>query len=566
MNVEYLAIRREFCLNEWQRDGFQEKMSSAIKERIPTMCDQQQATKSASGAHTSGLRDECGGGTINRRGFLGGIGAGTVTGLAMVSAVNAQESQARRVSGPTGFPPGKPLRVLPVLVYHLESPREMTSWRSYGGLREQNAVNAEAERIAFELHEFVKKAEFPVEIQPVVPISNEAQAKTAAESYADMILIHAAGGGASFYAILAEAQAAKVIFIRHRTEPYYLYHEIVHWRFLRRNEDAMAEPNMDVEDIVVDDYGDVLWRMRAIYGLKNAKGTKMLAIGSLAAYSEPAQRLGPQHAKEVWGYEIEIIPREDFAKRIKEVRANEALMRKIEGDTRDFLARPNLTLQTKPEFVFNSFLAWHICRELLQEKNAFNFGFDHCMGRDVIEMLSTPPCLVLALANDEGYTAYCHTDLSHTLPGVLLRWITSQPTFVCNTHFPHDGILTVAHCAAPMRMNGTDYEPVTIMTHYESDFGAASRVEYPQGQLVTVVIPNLHCTKWQGFRGKIAGCPSLPACRSQIDIEFEGDLRAFTKEMEGFHAQVVYGDYLREVGYALKRIKQIGWKNYSSTA
>ena len=36
---------------------------------------------------------------------------------------------------------------------------------------------------------------------------------------------------------------------------------------------------MDVDDIVVDDYGEVLWRLRAMYGMKNAKGTRMLAIG-----------------------------------------------------------------------------------------------------------------------------------------------------------------------------------------------------------------------------------------------------------------------------------------------
>jgi hypothetical protein len=30
--------------------------------------------------------------------------------------------------------------------------------------------------------------------------------------------------------------------------------------------------------------------------------------------------------------------------------------------------------------------------------------------------------------------------------------------------------------------------------------------------------------------------------------------------------QVVYGDYLREVGYALKRLKKIGWENFSEVA
>jgi len=205
------------------------------------------------------------------------------------------------------------------------------------------------------------------------------------------------------------------------------------------------------------------------------------------------QELGPAHAKEVWGYEIEIVPREEFAAQLKQARSDNSVMADVERETQAFLDRPNLTLQTERKFVLNSFLVWHVCRELLQEKKAFNFGFDKCMGREVIEMLDTPPCLVLALANDSGYTAYCHTDLTHTCPGVLLRWISSKPTFVCNTHFPYNGIMTVAHCAAPMKMNGVSNESVTVMTHYESDYGAATRIHYTLGQTVTVVIPNLNC-------------------------------------------------------------------------
>lgn len=500
---------------------------------------------------------------INRRGFLGGIAAGTVASLPLSTLVNAQENTGLSGGLEFGLPKGTPVRVAPVLVYHLESPKELTSWRGYGDLREQGAVEAEAQRIEADLKELAKNAEFPIEIAPVQLIGDESQAKAAAAVDTDLLAIFAAGGGTPFYAALAASKAAKVMFIRHKTKPYYLWHEIAHWRFLRRNEDALAEPNMDVDDIVTDDYNELLWRMRAIYGLKNAKGTKMLAIGSLAAYSEPGQQLGPAHAKEVWGYEIEIVPREEFARRLKDARSSDSVVKDIERQTQAFLDRPNVTLQTQRKFVFNSFLAFHVCRELLEEKKAFNFGFDFCMGREVIEMLDTPPCLVLALANDSGYTAYCHTDLTHTCPGVLLRWIGSKPTFVCNTHFPHDGIFTVAHCAAPMRMNGVNYEPATVMTHYESDYGAATRVQYTLGQTVTVVIPNLHCTNWKGFRGKIVECPTLQACRSQMNIEIDGDSRALLKEMEGFHAQVVYGDYLREVGYALKQVGKLEWRNFS---
>ena len=204
--------------------------------------------------------------------------------------------------------------------------------------------------------------------------------------------------------------------------------------------------------------------------------------------------------------------------------------------------------------MFNSYMALHVCRQLLQETGASNFGFSRCMGHGQIAMLDTPACLVLSLANDEGYTAYCHTDLSHTMPGVLLRWIASRPTFVCNSHYPHDGLFFVAHCQAPRRMNGRDFEPATIMTHYESDYGAACKTHYTKVRPCTAVVPNLVCTKWQGFRGKIVGAPSYPACRSQMEILIDGDWKRLVREMQGFHTQIVYGDYTREVGYALKKL------------
>lgn len=200
---------------------------------------------------------------------------------------------------------------------------------------------------------------------------------------------------------------------------------------------------------------------------------------------------------------------------------------------------------------------------LCEETGATNFGFGHCMGRDVIGMLDTLLCLLLALANDEGYAAYCHTDLTHTLPGVLMRWIASRPTFVCNSHFPHAGLFTVAHCAAPRRMNGQDLEPAAIMTHYESDFGAATKVDYTKGQVVTVVIPHRRCTKWQGFRGTIVDTPSRPACRSQMDIQIDGDWRSLQAQLEGFRTQVCYGDSLREIGYPLRKLGHLEWQNCS---
>ncbi len=513
-------------------------------------------------------RSSCGGRSetsvtgISRRGFLGGLaGTAAAGGLMLATMSQAHAVSTTPVYSGTALPSGTPLRIKPVLTYQIEKRQEKTSWRSYGGLQTQGNVNEEVRRIESELKKLVSQAEFPVDVLPVAPVDTEQKATEAAGTDCDVLLVYPAGGWQVYK--LAGSKTPNIMFLRHKSDHHYLWYEIAHWRFLRKNGDTFEEPNMDVDDIAVDDYDDVLWRLRALYGLKNAKGTKMLAIGGLAAYSEPGQKLGPAHAKEVWDYDFEIISEAEFAQRLGKARADGNIMKQVKRQTDELLALPNVTLETDRKFVINSFLAWRVCKELMIESGATNFGFAHCMGRPVIEMLDTPPCLVLSLANDEGYTAYCHTDLTHTLPGVLLRWIAGRPTFVCNSHFPHHGIFTVAHCAAPRKMNGKDYEPTKIMTHFESDYGAATKVQYTKGQIVTVIIPNLRCTKWQGFRGKILDSPSHPACRSQIDIAIDGDFRKLLTEMQGFHVQVCYGDYLREVGYALKKVGKVEWQNFS---
>ena len=522
----------------------------------PDTCELRTSCCSCSELSTSTATD------ISRRRFLGGL-AGTA---ALGSMVLGQTSQAhaastKPVESETALPFGEALRVKPVLAYELPTRREKQSWRNYGGLQKRGDVDEEAGQITAELKQLASEAEFPIEVMPLSLVDTDQKADEAAATDCDVLLIYAAGGW-QVYKLVA-SKIPSVMFLRHKSGYHYLCYEIAHWRHLRKNGDTFEDPNMDVDDIVVDDYGEVLWRLRAMYGLKNAKGTKMLAIGGLRAYSDPGQNLGPTHAKDLWGYEFEIVSEAEFAERLHKARTDRDVVEQARRLADELLSAPNVTLETDRKFVDNSFLALRVCKELMSESGATNFGFANCMGRSVIEMLDTPPCLVLSLANDEGYTAYCHTDLTHTVPGVLLRWIANRPTFVCNSHFPHDGIFTVAHCAAPRKMNGRDFEPTRIMTHFESDFGAATKVQYTKGQIVTVIIPNLRCTKWQGFRGRVVDSPSHPACRSQIDIAVDGDSRKLLTDMQGFHVQLCYGDHLREVGYALKRIGKIEWQSFS---
>ncbi len=176
-----------------------------------------------------------------------------------------------------------------------------------------------------------------------------------------------------------------------------------------------------------------------------------------------------------------------------------------------------------------------------------------CMGT-IMPLAETSACLTLSLLNDAGYLAFCESDFVVIPSGVLLANISAKPVFLNDPTYPHDGIITIAHCTAPRRMDGREQEPARILTHFESDYGAAPKVEMKKGQFVTNIAPDFASKRWLGLGAEIVEAPFLPICRSQIDVRFAADSLTLAKRMPGFHWMTGYGDYLRELGYAVKRV------------
>jgi len=140
----------------------------------------------------------------------------------------------------------------------------------------------------------------------------------------------------------------------------------------------------------------------------------------------------------------------------------------------------------------------------------------------------------------------------------LLYYISGTPVFLGNPSLPHRWIVTVSHCTAPARMDGKRREPTRIMTHYESDFGAAPKVDMKKGQRITVINADFSSRRWLGFEAEILDAPFYPICRTQLDLQIFGDWERLLDEVKGFHWIVAYGSHLRESGYAMKKAG-IGW-------
>ncbi len=488
---------------------------------------------------------------ISRRSFLQGVGGATVFGAALTGLTWSSVAMAE-AEGPAG-PIRKPLVVKPILMYETPQRRPQTSWRSWGGIETQEDAEKELRAIKTELVAFEKKADFPVEFLPPAGARNaEELAKISDLDQADTYLIYAAGGWMGIFDELNKRGKNMIIFCRHKSGPVYLWYEIISPRYLRQHTDTLAVKGVDDNDVVIDSQDEILWRLRALCGLKNTLGTRIIAIGGPAAWAQPADVV-PNLVRQVWKFDIQTVDYDELGKLIKQANADSAAVERAKARAKDYMKGRGVKLETKPEYVENAFLLEHVFRGILKKADCQALTINSCMGT-IMPMSNTTACLTLSLLNDSRYLAFCESDFVVIPSGVLLGNISGMPVFLNDPTYPHDGIITLAHCTAPRKMNGKDLEPARIMTHFESDYGAAPKVEFRKGQMTTNIAPDFASKRWVGLRAEIVDSPFLPICRSQIDVRFTCDSLKLAERMPGFHWMTGYGDYLRELAYACKRV------------
>ncbi len=452
-----------------------------------------------------------------------------------------------------------PLYVQPILLYGIHERKEKTSWRPWGSIQTKEDAEKESKKIQSELDELHTEAEYPLIFQSLQMVRTYEEIQDL-NINTDVILVYAAGVQESnslrpFEEILA-FDLPTLFFLRRN----YLWYEIIHPRFLRKNEsDDILQPVI-IEDIIVDDYSDLLSRLRSMYGLKHAIGTKIISIGKASGWGVGEE--ASQKAKEQWNFELVEISYEEVKRRMIHLKTNEIALHKAENDADEYLLHDHVMSKTNRTYIVNAFLLERLFRELLNEQDAKVFTIEECMST-IMPIAETTACLPLSILNDSGYLAFCESDFVVIPAGILLHYISQKPVFLVDPTLPYKGEVVVAHCTAPRRMNGSILENVEVVTHFESDFGAALCVKFKEGQIVTVVDPAFSGDEWIGFRGTIVENTALPICRSQINIEIHGDWKKLLREMKGFHWMIVYGDYLEEVGYALNKMK-IKWTNLSS--
>jgi hypothetical protein len=495
-----------------------------------------------------------------RREFLAGAGGLGLLGTALTglswSMLSAAETRT--------LPERRALVVKPIFTYPKPQRSPMTSWRNWGGIETEADVRAEEARIRGELDQLKTGSDFPLDFLSLATVRRpeELAGQMDEINSADVLLFYSAGdGGGDLMANVNHIDGLGkhvIFFVRHRSGPLYYWYEGAMARLLHQHTDTLATKSIRYEDVVVDSLDEVRWRLRSLCGLHNTLGSRIVAVGGASAWAQP-EGVVPDLVRERWKLDIQTVSYEELGKLIAAAKADASAIEQARQRADAYVKLPGTTVETQRRFIDNAFLLEQVFRGLMGEAKCRAMTINGCMVT-IMPMAETTSCLTLSLLNDAGYLAFCESDFVVIPAGMLLANISGRPVFLNDPTYPHDGIITLAHCTAPRRMSGEQLDSARIMTHFESDYGAAPKVEMPVGQTVTNVVPDFKSERWTGLLAKIEAVPFLQICRSQIDIRYDCSDDTLARHMPGFHWMTGYGDYLRELGYAVRKAG-IAWDN-----
>ena len=340
------------------------------------------------------------GACVSRRGFLGMAGA--------VPLVAGSQAAA---------PAPRPLRVQPVFIFEPKQPKRAASWRWSAEIYTPQAVAEEQQRIRADLDFMGRDPGFPLTFLPLATVSTVAEASAVSGGDFDVALLYASSRQPDVMAALVRPGRWTLVFTRRASGPIYYMYIGVHAHFLRRQGDELAQPGVGVEDVVVDSREDLLWRLRALAGLKQTMGTRIVTIGNAGGWGKGGSK-APARAVAQWKYEIVTVPYSDLDARLRAARPTRAAQAR--EDCRRYLNDKGVKPETAPAFIENSFLLLSVFRDLMREAGANALTINGCMST-VMPVSETTACVPLSILNDEGKLAFCESDFVSIPAGVLLR-------------------------------------------------------------------------------------------------------------------------------------------------
>ncbi len=487
---------------------------------------------------------------MTRRDFMGAAALGCVamSGLAWKRTTIAESIKGAPITR-------QPLKVKPVLVYSTPQRRPQTSWRSWGGIHDQAAADREAGRIRKELETLKSQGDFPVEFLPLAQIRGKGEVASLSDlSKSDVLLVYAAGGWLDTFDALHEAGKDMIFFCRHKSGPVYLWYEIISPRYLRQHTDTLAVRGIDDDDVVIDSQDEILWRLRSLCGLKNTLDSRIVAVGGPGAWAQP-EGVVPDLVRKKW----QLRHQDRLLRRVGQVDSGSpggsGRVESGQNAGRGLPGLRNTTLETDRDFVDNAFLLDQVFRHILrggglpEHHHQLLHGHDH------------------APVRDHGLSAAEHAQ-RRRLPGLLRVGLRGDPLGrAAGQHLRQARlsqrsrpIRTTASSPWPTARRRAGWTASTMRAGAHPDPFRVGLRRRPQGgdaqgpECSPTSRPTSSPSAGWACRARSSTPPSCPSAARRSTSASPATATPWPKRMPGFHWMTGYGDYRRELGYALKRV------------
>jgi L-fucose isomerase-like protein len=251
---------------------------------------------------------------------------------------------------------------------------------------------------------------------------------------------------------------------------------------------------------------------------------------SWLTYSLPDEK----SLEERFGMKVMIIPIEEFDGEYE--RAREPLVTKLATEAR---SKAPCVAEIDDED-FNRSARICVALKELKERHELTSLSVRCF--DFIDKYRSTGCYAVSFLNDHGVVAGCEGDIPATVAMITLSEVTGSPTFLANPTYVRGHKLVLAHCTiAPKLTAGYRYQ-----THFESGLGVAISGALKEGERVTVARYNRQYSVLRAGGGRIVkgNAWSEELCRTQAEIEMDGDAETIKENPMGNHLVMTYGNHV----------------------
>lgn len=296
-------------------------------------------------------------------------------------------------------------------------------------------------------------------------------------------------------------------------------------------------------DLVINDYEELIGKLKAHRAVKKLEESKVLCIGEPNNFF--AGGLAARAAVNKFRPAIDYMSFNTFQERLEEKSLDDEEVVNIKDN---FLENADsISEEIDEETSLKSARVYVVLKEII-ENNGYDAITANCLS-GILDLVGTTPCIGFQILRDEGIPAVCEADIPQLVTTILLRYIADKPTFINDpVVVPDEDRVVVAHCTAATKMKGFEEEPeeYDAALHHETKLGLAPSVKFSEGQNVTMAGVSHDFNEMIAAEGEITRNTDYHICISQADVEVK-DAQYLLDNFKGFHWVMVYDKWMDEL-------------------